>query len=554
MKVKIIIQSRDYSKYSIEYLDTQQQQQHVKIDLMENKIFSGDVMKINECGDIERVESPVRLSEHVGILQLDSNKTYGRTENKKRLLYRCVPYNKELPDFLIPYEIKLGFQKLISNKYVVFRVHEWSNKHPLGILVEIIGEVDDMAGFCEYQLLCKKLNFPIKQITNFAKEWTKNNNLENLIENSNLIDRRKYRAFTIDPRGSKDLDDGFSVFPMTDGKKRISIHIANVALVLEWMNAWNEMGNRVSTIYLPDRIRPMLPKNISEDLCSLLKGEDKIVFTMDIFVDSSNNIQEGDIEFSNTIINVKKNYEYEDPALQYDSSYLYLKEVSKMKNSHDVVEYWMTYMNSVCANKLKTSGSGIFRSVKYIDKNKLEKQTGSDYDAILSQWKNLNSSYVWFTENTNHDIMEKSEYVHITSPIRRLVDIINQVLFLQKVMNFQLSDDALRFVDEWKSKLDCINMSMKSIRKIQNECSILQKIQSNEDLLNRIYDGIIFDKSEKNGAFKYTVYIKELNIVSFMKCHQEINFDNYKTVKFRIFLFENESSTKKKIRVYLVTQ
>lgn len=550
MKIKITIESRDYSKYFIECLDTKRED--VKIDLMENKIFSGDVININENGHVETIESPVRSEEHVGILQLDSNKTYGRTENKKRLLYRCVPYNKELPDFLIPYEIKMGFCKHISNKYVIFKVLEWNNKHPVGILIETVGDVDDMAAFCEYQLLCKKLNFSLKNAANFTKAWTANNHLDKFIEDSNLINRRKDRVFTIDPRGSRDLDDGFSVFQMENGKKRISIHISNVAFVLEWMKAWNEIGKRVSTIYLPDRIRPMLPKNISEDLCSLLKGKDKIAFTMDIFVDSSGKICESETEFSNTIINVRKNYDYEDSSLESDSCYLYLKKVSKMKNSHDVVEFWMTYMNTICAEKLKSQRSGIFRSVKYIDKSVLSKKIGSEYDTIITQWKNINSNYIWFDFNTDHEIMEKSEYIHITSPIRRLVDIINQILFLQEVMKLQLSDEALQFVEHWKSELDLVNASMKSIRKIQNECFILHRIQSNEELLNRIYEGIVFDKNEKNGFYKYTVYIKELNIVSFMKCNKETVLDNYHIAKFKIFLFENESQTKKKIRLDIV--
>lgn len=549
MKIKITIESRDYSRYFIECLDTKYED--VKIDLMENKIFSGDIINVNENGTLQILESSIRSSELVGVLQLDSNKTYGRTENKKRLLYRCIPHNKELPDFLIPYEIKLGFQKSISNKYVTFKFMEWTTKHPHGLLVETIGDVDDISGFCEYQLLCKKLNFPINRITNFAKGWSKNNDLEKFIETSNLIDRRKDRVFTIDPRGSKDLDDGFSIFLMEDGKKRISIHITNVVVVLEWMKAWNEIGKRVSTIYLPDRIRPMLPKNISEDLCSLLKGKDKIAFTMDILVDSYGKICENDIEFSNTIINVRKNYDYDDPKLKSDSDYLCLKEVSKMKTSHEVVEYWMMYMNTICAKKLKTKESGIFRSVKYIDETVVEKKTGSDYDTILTQWKNINSQYIWFTENTDHDIMRKSEYVHITSPIRRLVDIINQLVFLHKIMNYQLSDDALRFVNDWKFKLDFINTFMKSTRKIQNECSILHKIQSNEELLDRLYEGIVFDKNEKNGIFKYTVYIKELNVVSFMKCNQDVELKDHQIAKFKFFLFENESCTRKKIRVHL---
>jgi len=556
MKIKITVEARDYSKYFIECLDANQED--VKIDLMENKIFSGDVLNVNENGVMERIESPVRASEHIGILQVDSNKTYGRTENKKRLLYRCVPYNKELPDFLIPYEIKLGFHKSICNKYVIFKVLEWTNKHPMGLLVETIGDVDDMAAFCEYQLLSKKLNYPIKHITNIANRFMNENSLDKCIEESdvlkkfNLKDRRKESVFTIDPKGSKDLDDAFSVCSMEGGVKRISIHIANVAAILELMKAWNYYGDRVSTIYLPDRIRPMIPKNMSEDMCSLLKGKDKIAFTMDIYIDQFGKLLELDTEFSNTIINVRKNYDYEDPGLESDSSYLYLKEVSKMTNSHYVVEYWMTYMNTVCAEKLKQRGSGIFRAVKYIDKTKLAKKTGSDYDAILSQWKNINSHYVWFNEETSHEIMGKSEYIHITSPIRRLVDIINQLLFLREIMKTELSQEAIRFITEWKSKLGFINDSMKSIRKVQNECSILHKVQSNEELLNRSHDGIVFDKSEKNGVFKYTVYLKELKFVSFMKCDQDFKIDEYRLAKFKIFLFENESHTKKKMRVHMI--
>jgi exoribonuclease R len=223
-----------------------------------------------------------------------------------------------------------------------------------------------------------------------------------------------------------------------------------------------------------------------------------------------------------------------------------------MTNSHDVVEYWMTYMNTICAEKLKQRGSGIFRAVKYIDKTKLSKKTGSDYDAILSQWKNINSHYVWFNEETSHEIMGKSEYIHITSPIRRLVDIINQLLFLREIMKTELSQEAIQFVTEWKSKLGFINDSMKSIRKVQNECSILHKVQSNEELLNRSHSGIMFDKSEKNGVFKYTVYLKELNFVSFMKCDQDFKIDEYRLAKFKIFLFENESHTKKKMRVHMI--
>jgi hypothetical protein len=119
-------------------------------------------------------------------------------------------------------------------------------------------------------------------------------------------------------------------------------------------------------------------------------------------------------------------------------------------------------------------------------------------------------------------------------------------------MKTELSQEAIQFASEWKLKLGFINDSMKSIRKVQNECSILHKVQSNEELLNRLHSGIMFDKSEKNGVFKYTVYLKELNFVSFMKCDQDFHVEEYRVAKFKIFLFENESHTKKKIRVQMI--
>ena len=62
---------------------------------------------------------------------------------KKRLLYKCIPDNNQYPAFLIPYEIKHGFSKLIENKYVLFKFSEWENndKHPHGISTEVLGDV-----------------------------------------------------------------------------------------------------------------------------------------------------------------------------------------------------------------------------------------------------------------------------------------------------------------------------------------------------------------------------------------------------------------------------
>jgi exoribonuclease R len=87
-----------------------------------------------------------------GVLKLDDGKTFGRTSNKKRLLYKCMPSNKKLPFFLIPYEIRNGFNKKHKNKLILFKFSEWGQfNHPHGSIIETIGDIDDV-------LHCKVLN------------------------------------------------------------------------------------------------------------------------------------------------------------------------------------------------------------------------------------------------------------------------------------------------------------------------------------------------------------------------------------------------------------
>ena len=83
-----------------------------------------------------------------GVLQLQCAKTFGRTQNG-RLLYKCIPHQKDLPAFLVPYNIKPGFDKTNVNKYVIFRFSDWVGKHPVGTIIETLGSVNDLEPFYE---------------------------------------------------------------------------------------------------------------------------------------------------------------------------------------------------------------------------------------------------------------------------------------------------------------------------------------------------------------------------------------------------------------------
>ena len=81
---------------------------------------------------------------------------------------------------------------------------------------------------------------------------------------------------------------------------------------MDMLNLWESFSKRISTIYLPDKKRPMLPTVLSDGLCSLKENVKRIAFVMDVYIE--NNIIKH-ISFCNAIVKVYKNYSYEEPKL-----------------------------------------------------------------------------------------------------------------------------------------------------------------------------------------------------------------------------------------------
>ena len=151
----------------------------------------------------------------------------------------------------------------------------------------------------------------------------------------------------------------------------LSIYISNVLIWMETLKLWHSFSNRVATIYLPDRKRPMLPTCLSDCLCSLHEGRIRFAFTCDIEI-VENKITR--VEFLNTAIKVNKNYIYESNDLKKNKDYNKLftlthtlcknyKYYHHIKTSHDVVAYLMIMMNYLSSKELIKNKSGIYRSV-----------------------------------------------------------------------------------------------------------------------------------------------------------------------------------------------
>jgi exoribonuclease R len=574
---KIHINDRNYSSWNI-FETANFQPVNLEINPSENKLFSNDVFSIDNAKNVKLIHSSVRSGTSMpGVLIINGNKTYGRqnkpkneTKREGKLLYKCIPDDMRLPAFLVPYEIKnIGFSKVQINLYVTFSYVEWNDKHPIGLLNQVIGPVDILDNFYEYQLYCKSLNASIQK---FQKDTTialqNKSSHETFIESikdkfSCIENRTDWHIFTIDPPKSLDYDDGFSIKQLDNDIQQLSIYIANVTILMDVLNLWDSFSRRISTIYLPDRKRPMLPTVLSDCLCSLQENHNRFAFVMDIFIQNDEIIQ---IKYSNCMIKVYKNYSYEEPSLLINENYIKLMDTTKklskkykyinnVRNSHELVCYLMILMNYNCATEMIKYKAGIFRSTIIKKEFSVPDNIPEDVGKFIKIWNSSSGQYINGEElnskEIRHEMLELDAYIHITSPIRRLVDLLNIIKFQQNTGIIQLSENANKFYDKWLGDLEYINTTMRSIRRIQVDCTLLDLCANNIDIMEKEHDGYLFDKILRNdGLFQFMVFLPELKLSSRITLRD--NIDNYENKKFKLFLFNDEASFKKKIRLHLL--
>lgn len=538
-------------------------------------LFTNDVFSISESGEINVLLSTVRQETMSGVLCLRNNKTYGRTKGggAGRLLYKCIPDDKRIPPFLVPYDIKtLGFSKVLVNQYVVFKYTEWNDKHPRGIITHNIGPVNVIDNFYEYQLYCKSLNASIQKFTKDTALSLQNTTHDEFIENTSkqysTIENRtvngEWNIFTIDPLNTTDFDDAFSV-KSVGNNYMVSIYISNVTICMDSLNLWESFSKRISTIYLPNKKRPMLPTVLSECICSLVEGHKRIAFVMDIIINDKYEIV--DVKYSNCLIKVKKNFVYEEHLLLANKDYnqlfditqnltLKYKYIANVRNSREMVCYLMILMNYHSAKRMMVHKNGIFRTSnitkQYI--NKSNNKMPDEVEKFIKMWTSTSCQYVDFSKNEyeiSHDLLEIDAYIHITSPIRRLVDLLNMIQFQINTNMIGFKENTVQFYNKWIGEIEYINITMKAIRKVQNHCSLLDLCVNVPETMEKVYDGYLFDKIVKNeNQIQYIVYLPELKL-TYKVCLQE-DVDYGEKRQFNIFMFSDEDSLKRKIRLQII--
>jgi hypothetical protein len=133
-----------------------------------------------------------------------------------------------------------------------------------------------------------------------------------------------------------------------------------------------------------------------------------------------------------------------------------------------------------------------------------------------------------------------------------MVDFLNHIILLKEFkLVDNMSEKSQMFLKLWLSELDYLNSAMRSIRKIQLECDLVNKCFNEPSIMDNTYKGTVFSKEIKsNGKITYMVYLEKIKLLSKITTSNDLL--NYSKQNFKIYLFEDEDKVRKKIRLQII--
>jgi len=244
--------------------------------------------------------------EVVAILERAKSTFVGTVEIVSNMAF-LIPDNKNMPfDIFIP-KSKINGAK--QGQKAVARVIEWDSraKNPVGEIVEVLGypgehETEIHAILAEFEL---PYDFPPE----VEKEAEK---IPDAITGEDLKGRRDFRdvpTFTIDPADARDFDDAISLRRLDNGNWEVGVHIADVTYYVKPGTLLDqEARQRATSVYLVDRVVPMLPEKLSNHVCSLNPYEDKLTFS--VVMEMNDNAEVLSEWFGRTVIRSDRRFSY----------------------------------------------------------------------------------------------------------------------------------------------------------------------------------------------------------------------------------------------------
>jgi ribonuclease R len=201
----------------------------------------------------------------------------GKLQISDNFAFFIADVDKPMPDIFVPLD---KIKNATENDTVIVRITEWQkNKKPVGEVVQVMDQSDE-SDFAMKQILMEN-GFPLNFSDDVIEEAERFPDIISQAEISKRRDMREVFTVTIDPQDAKDFDDAISLRMLDNGNYEVGVHIADVSYFVEEGTALDtEAFQRATSVYLPDRVLPMLPERISNELCSLRPNEDKLTFSV----------------------------------------------------------------------------------------------------------------------------------------------------------------------------------------------------------------------------------------------------------------------------------
>ncbi len=357
-----------------------------------NHALDGDTVKVYvynrrkgkraEGEVIEVIER--KKTDFVGVIDIQKNFAFVSTANPK--MYTDIFISKD----------KLGDAE--NKDVVLVHIEDWPARadSPFGSVIKVLGKPGEHnteihAILAEYGLPAE---FPL-EVEVFAQK------IDTSIHESEIAKRRDMRdtlTFTIDPKDAKDFDDALSFKILENGNYEIGIHIADVSHYLqEGTILDNEAYNRATSVYLVDRVIPMLPEVLSNFACSLRPNEEKYTFSAIFELDKKSNIKNS--WFGRTVINSNQRFAYEEA-----------QHIIETKENIIPIE------TSITGSAYKVSDEIVFATFKLDELAKIMRENRMNNGAIsfdkvevkfnLSETGNPEGVYFKTSKDSNHLIEE----------------------------------------------------------------------------------------------------------------------------------------------------
>jgi ribonuclease R len=281
-----------------------------------NTALHHDIVKVEILGKHDNAKGVKELYGKVAEIVERGRKGYAGILEEESGHYFLVPQDKRMyTDILIPKE---DLNNAEVGMKVIASIDEWKDAHksPIGKVTYVLGKPGDN----DAEMLAYALERGFSdEHTEKVNEEAEAINAHGITEEdkANRRDFRDHAVFTIDPIDAKDFDDAISFKKLENGNYEVGIHIADVSYYVKpGMALDDEAIARETSVYLVDRVIPMLPEVLSNDLCSLVQGKDRLVMSAVFELDSEGHVHSE--WYGRSVINSKRRYTYEDAQKTLD--------------------------------------------------------------------------------------------------------------------------------------------------------------------------------------------------------------------------------------------